>query len=144
MRSVLHYLGENGVTPFLRHLRDQAKEGEFFLHQSASFDNENDSACLNDLYRHMRTHKWYPTVNDLTKRLADSGWRVIATTPAPTLLLTSDDLGLRYALNTNDLVRIRDTMARAFGEMNSVFQITPSGFQANLHYHIYTCVAVPL
>ena len=31
MRSLLHYLGENGVTPLLRHLRDQAGEGEFAL-----------------------------------------------------------------------------------------------------------------
>jgi cyclopropane fatty-acyl-phospholipid synthase-like methyltransferase len=143
MRSVLHYLGENGVTPLLRHLRHQAGEGEFFLHQSASFDNEEDAACLNALYRHMRTHKWYPTVNDLKERLVGSGWRVTATAPAPTLLLTSDDLGRRYALDTNDLIRIRDTMAREFGETNSVFQITSSGFQASLHYNIYTCEAVP-
>jgi hypothetical protein len=143
MRSVLHYLGENGMTPLLRHLRDQSKGSEFFLHQSASFDNEEEAACLNALYKHMRTHKWYPTVNDLKKRLQDSGWRVTATAPAPTLLLTSDDLALRYALDTNDLARIRDKMAGAFGETNSVFRITPSGFQANLHYHIYTCEAVP-
>ena len=144
MRSVLHYLGENGVTPLLRHLRDQAREGEFFLHQSASFDNKEEAACLNALYRHMRTHKWYPTVDDLKKRLADSGWRVTATIPAPSLILTSDDLGRRYVLETNDLDRIRDKMAGAFVEMNSVFRITPSGFHANLHYQIYTCVAVPL
>lgn len=142
MRSVLHYFGENGVTPLLRHLRDQAKEGEFFLHQSASFDNEDETACLNALYRHMRTHKWYPTINDLKRRLADSDWRVTATTPAPSLLMTSDDLGRRYALDTNDLVSIRDSMTKAFGEMSSVFRITPSGFHANLHYQIYTCVAV--
>lgn len=144
MRSVLHYLGKNGVTPLLRHLREQATEGEFFLHQSASFDSEEEAACLNDLYRHMRTHKWYPTVNDLKKRLADSGWCVTATTPAPTLLLTSDDLGRRYVLDTSDLLRIRDTMARSLGETNSVFRITPSGFHANLNYQIYTCVAMPL
>ena len=142
MRSVLHYLGESGVTPLLRHLRDQAKEGEFFLHQSASFDNEDEAVCLNSLYKQMHTHKWYPTVNDLKKRLADSGWRVTATTPTHTLLLTSDDLGRRYALDASDLVRIRDTMARAFGKTNGVFRITPSGFHANLHYHIYTCKAV--
>lgn len=141
MRSVLHYLGENGVTSLLRHLRDQAREGEFFLHQSASFDNEDEAACLNSLYKQMRTHKWYPTVNDLKKRLADSGWRVTATTPAHTLLLTSDDLGRRYALDASDLVLMRDTMAREFGKMNRVFQIMPSGFQASLHYHIYTCEA---
>lgn len=144
MRSVLHYLGENGVTPLLHHLRDQAREGEFFLHQSASFDNEEEAACLNALYRHMRIDKWYSTVNDLKKRLSDSGWSVTATAPAPTLLLTSDNLGWRYALDTNDLVRIRDTMARTFGKMNSVFQITPSGFHAKLNYQIYTCVAVSL
>jgi O-methyltransferase involved in polyketide biosynthesis len=143
MRSVLHYLGENGVTPLLHHLRDQARKGEVFLHQSAAFNNEKEAACLNALYRHMRTHKWYPTVKDFKKRLADSGWRVTATTPAPTLLLTSEDLGRRYDLDTSDLVRIRDTMTRIFGERNSVFQITPSGFHANLHYQIYTCVAVP-
>ena len=143
MRSVLHYLGENGVTPLLRHLRDQAREGEFFLHQSASFDNEEDAACLNALYRHMRTHKWYPLADDLKKRLVDSGWRVIATNPAPPLILTSDDLGRRYALDANDLNRIRDKMVREFSEMNNVFRITPSGFIANLHYQIYTCVAAP-
>jgi hypothetical protein len=143
MRSVLHYLGENGVTPLLRHLRNQAKEGEFFLHQSASFENEEEADCLNALYRYMRTHKWYPTADDLKKRLADSGWSVTATTPAPTLLLKSDDLGLRYALDTSDLVRIRDTMAREFGKMNRVFRITPSGFHADLHYQIYTCMAAP-
>ena len=30
MRSVLHYLGENGVTPFLRHLRDRQRKTSFF------------------------------------------------------------------------------------------------------------------
>jgi len=143
MRSVLHYHGENGLSPLLRHLRDQAEEGEFFVHQSASFDNEEEAACLNALYRHMRTRKWYPTVNDLKRRLADSGWRVTAVIQSPSLLLTSDDLGRRYALDTNDIWRIRDMMARAFGEMNSVFRLTPSGFHADLHYRIYTCVAVP-
>lgn len=143
MRSVLHYLGENGLSPLLRLLRDQAAEGEFFVHQSASFENDEEAACLNTLYIHMRTRKWYPTENDLKRRLTDSGWRVIATIPAPPLLLTSDDLGGRYALTTRDIARIRDLMARAFGEMNSIFRLTPSGFHANLHYRIYTCVAAP-
>jgi len=34
MRSVLLYLGEYGVMPLLRHLHEQSREGEFFLHQS--------------------------------------------------------------------------------------------------------------
>lgn len=142
MRSVFHYLGENGLSPFLRHLRNQAVEGEFFVHQSASFDSEEEAACLNALYKHMRTGKWYPTVNDLKNRLADSGWRVIAMLQAPSLLLTSDELGQRYALGVSDIASIREVMAREFSGINSVFRLTSDGFQANLHYRIYTCVAV--
>jgi SAM-dependent methyltransferase len=141
MRSVLHYLGEDGLSPLLHHLRGQAEKGEFFLHQSASFDGEEEAACLNALYRQMHTHKWYPTVSDLKRRLAEAGWRVDTVTPAPPLLLTSEDLGLRYALDTNEIRRIRDRMASDFGEMDHVFQLTPSGFLARLHYRIYTCVA---
>jgi hypothetical protein len=141
MRSVLHYVGEDGLSPLLRHLRDQTEKGECFIHQSASFDNAEEAACLNALYGHMHTHKWYPTVDDLKRRLAGAGWRVIATIAAPSLLLTSEDLGRRYALDTGEIHRIRDRMAMEFGEMDNVFQLTPSGFQAKLHYRIYTCTA---
>jgi SAM-dependent methyltransferase len=141
MRSVLHYFGQDGLSPLLRHLRDQAREGELFLRQTASFDKEEEAACLNALYRHMHTHKWYPTVNELRRRLAQAGWPITVTRAAPTLLLTSEDLGERYALDPGEIQRIRDTMALEFGEMNDVFELTPSGFQARLHYQIYTCVA---
>jgi len=141
MRSVLHYLGEDGLLPLLRHFRDQVSEGESFVHQSASFENEEDAACLNALYRYMRTRKWYPTVNNLNSCLMKSGWRVTDTLEAPSLALTSEDLGLRYALDASDIVRIRDAMVCEFGDESRVFRLTPSGFQADLHYRIYTCVA---
>lgn len=83
MRSVIHYLGEDGLSPLLHHLRDQAEKGEFFIHQSTSFDCKEEAACLNALYRQMHTPKWYPTVADLKRRLAGAGWRVDAVTPAP-------------------------------------------------------------
>ena len=142
MRSVLHYFGEVGLQPFLRHLRSQAKPGEFFVHQTASFDNEEEAACLNALYRHMRTHKWYPTVNDLKKRLINSGWLVRGTASAPSLRLTSDDLGLRYELDSYDIARIREMMWEECGETRGVFRLMPGGFQAKLRYRIYSCVAV--
>ncbi len=141
MRSVLHYLGDDGLSPLLRHLRGQAEEGEFFLHQSASFDCEGEAACLNALYREMHTQKWYPTVADLKGRLNEAGWQVDAVAPAPPLLLTSEDLGLRYGLDAGEIRRIRERMAMDFGEMDNVFQLTQSGFQAQLHYRIYLCVA---
>jgi len=113
------------------------------VHQSATFDNEGDAACLNALYKHMRTAKWYPTVKVLESSLADAGWRVTESISAPTLVLTSGDLGLRYALDASDLARIRDVMTVEFGESNNVFRLTPSGFLADLHYRIFTCVATP-
>lgn len=144
MRSVLHYLGDGGLRPLLGHLRGQAREGEYFVHQSASFDNEHDAACLNTLYRHMRTRKWYPAVDDMKQRLADSGWRVVGTLSAPPLVLTSEDLALRYALNSRDIARIRDVMADEFGGMSGVYRQTPTGFEADLHYRIFTCIATCL
>ncbi|HCC55218.1 MAG TPA: hypothetical protein DEQ20_09915 [Desulfobulbaceae bacterium] len=141
MRSVLHYVGETGLRPLLRHLRAQTKEGEFFVHQTASFDNEDDAACLNALYHYMHTSKCYPLTNELTQALTDSGWRVTNTMAAPTLLLTSDDLALRYALDATALAHIRDKMAKEFGAKNRVFRLTPSGFHACLPYRIFTCVA---
>jgi hypothetical protein len=143
MRSVLHYSGENGLLPLLLHIRSQAKAGEFFVHQSASFACEEEADCLNALYSRMRTHKWYPTITGLKRHLAEAGWLVTAEIPAPPLSLASDDLSRRYALDVNDIMRIRDTMSAEFGGMSSVFQLTPSGFHANLHYRIYICVAAP-
>lgn len=141
MRSVLHYAGKNGLRPLLRHIRDQAQEGEFFVHQTASFDNADEAGCLNALYDYMHTPKWYPAVHELNQCLADSGWLVTSTIAAPTLLLTSEDLALRYALDAPVLASIRARITREVGAMNRVFRLTPSGFQADLHYRIFTCVA---
>lgn len=141
MRSVLHYVGEDGLSPLLRRLRNQAEQGEFFVHQTASFDDERDAACLNALYRHMHTDKWYPTVSELKRRLTQAGWRVLATVPAPALPLTSEDLGKRYGLDEKELGLVRDVVAAQFGEMDDVFRLTPSGFEAQLHYRIYICLA---
>ncbi len=141
MRSVLHYVGENGLMPLLCHLRAQAKSGEFFVHQTASFQDSHAADCLNALYKHMHTQKWYPTVSDLEKHVALAGFRITATTPAPPLTLTSEALAHRYDLTKNDVARIRETLAHTFGEIDGVFNLTPSGFHADLHYHIYTSVA---
>lgn len=141
MRSVLHYFGESGLQPLLRHLRSQMEPGEFFVHQSAVFDNEEDAVCLNTLYQQMRTQKWYPSTAEMETRLADSGWRVTGSVAAPALLLDSVDLGLRYALDAGDLARIRNAMIEKFGTTNRPFRLTSSGFCAELHYRIFTCAA---
>lgn len=141
MRSVLHYFGEAGLLPVLRHLHSQAREGEVFVHQTASFEDKRDAACLNALYRHMNLDKWYPTVSELEGSVTKAGWRLTDMLSAPALLLTSDDLARRYALQMADVMRIRNVMAKEFGKQTSVFGVLPNGFWAKLHYRIYTCVA---
>ena len=141
MRSVLHYAGENGLDPLLRHLRTQAAAGEFWVHQTACFERAVDAACLNALYRQLRTGKWYPTVADLRQRLAAQGWAVAEERPAPTLILDSDGLGLRYGTDAAGLQAIGQALSAEFGESNDVFRFTPAGFQADLHYRAFICRA---
>ena len=142
MRSVLHYAGETGLDPLLRHLRAQAEPGEFWVHQTACFERAEDAACLNALYRRMRTSKWYPTVGDLQAQLAAAGWLAEKTRPAPTLLLDSAELGIRYGLDADALAAVRADMSREFGTENAVFHARPDGFQAELRYVLFVCRAV--
>ena len=141
MRSVLHYVGEEGLSPLLRHLRLQAKRGECWIHQTACFERASDAHCLNVLYRGMKTGKWYPTLDDLQHRLAKEGWQVNAVLPAPVLHLDSSELGLRYGLGHSEMCQIGEKMMKDFHPQNNVFRLTPSGFQADLHYSIFLCSA---
>jgi hypothetical protein len=141
MRSVLHYFGGAGLLSVLLHLHSQARKGEIFVHQTASFEDKGDAACLNALYRHMNSDKWYPTVCELESSMTKAGWHLTDMSAAPALLLTSDDLARRYALQMADVMRIRNVMAQEFGGQTSVFGVLPNGFWAKLRYRIYTCVA---
>jgi hypothetical protein len=141
MRSVLHYFGEDGLRPVLRHLRAQAKQGEYFVHQTASFYSRRDANCLNELYQMMRTQKWYPTVNFLCKCLGAEGWRVLEVLPVLPLKLACDDLMQRYHLDQKDVLRIRDRLCRNSLVSDKVFKKTDDGFCAFLHYWIYVCRA---
>ena len=111
------------------------------MHQTACFERREDAACLNALYRKMRTGKWYPTVAELQARLAAAGWRMEATRPAPTLHLDSADLGIRYGLNKEDLAAIRSETETECVGRSSAFRTTPAGFHADLHYRIFICRA---
>ncbi len=142
MRSVLHYFGEAGLVPMLEHLRAQAEEGEVWIHQTACFEQAEDAACLTKVYQRIHTDKWYTTVDDLQQKLSETGWEVTACKPASTLSLESNDLGVRYGVDQKELRRIQEEVAAEFGEQSAVFRLTPSGFQADLRYHIFVCRAV--
>jgi hypothetical protein len=139
MRSVLHYFGQDGLTPVLRHIRGQARKGEMFIHQTACFENAGDARCINTLYREMGTPKWYPTSSELRDNMATTKWQVIDMYPAPLLKLSSVELGLRYGLDSQTLTKICNKVMEEFGEIENVFQPELNGFTAYLHYRI--CIA---
>jgi len=138
MRSVLHYFREHGLRPVLRHLHNQTRPGECFIHQTAAFHDPQDARCLNTLYRMMRTDKWYPCVADLSQALEDTSWQVLEILPAPPLPLTRADLQNRYQLDAEDLDAIQERLS-GMPVDETVFRTTPEGFCAYLHYAIYVC-----
>lgn len=142
MRSVLHYYGRDGLIPALRHIRSQAKEGEVFIHQTASFDHAMDAVCMNLIYEKMRTNKWYPTIEELSGDLTNTGWSVTSVAPVLSLPLTSQDLARRYKLDEGDVQQICDDITKIFGEKDNVFSLCEGGFCAYLQYQIYVCTAV--
>ena len=141
MRSVLHYFGEAGLSPTLRHLRAQAKPGELFIHQTASYEHSRDADCLNALYRMLKTTKWYPTVDFLKSRLTDEGWQVLEVLPAPALPLSSSDLAERYNIDPATMLDIGRILSREHSVPADVLSKKEDAFCAYLHYWIFVCKA---
>ena len=142
MRSVLHYFGEDGLRPMLRHLRTQTQPGEYFVHQTASFRHQHDADCMNELYQIMRTPKWYPTVDFLCDCLKDEGWQVLEVLPGLPLPLTKEELRRRYDLSPAELLRISDQFLSHPLVSEDLFKKTDDDFCAFLHYWIYICTPV--
>ena len=137
MRSVLHYVGKEGLEDVLRHIRAQAAPGEFFVHQTASFKRQQDADCLNELYRMMGTSKWYPTVDYLKECLVEEGWQVGEVRPAPALPLTSEELMNRYGVSAEKMEDIRVSLKK-HDVPGTVLDMRDNNFTAHLHYAIYT------
>lgn len=141
MRSVLHYFGEAGLKPVLRHLRSQMRAGEYLVHQTACFAKERDQEILNRLYEGMDTGKWYPTLDELALALQDEGWEIEAVQLAPSLVLTMPDLAKRYDIDREALIYLgREILAR-YGPVPGTFTASQDGFTAYLSYNIITCRA---
>ena len=142
MRSVLHYFGCDGLVPILKKLRRVMQPGEWFIHQTACFEDAAAAKCLNSLYKLIGSDKWFPMRTALCMVLLEAGWRVEATAPAPPLPLSSLDLARCYNLAPVKLTQIQKTLCANNGECSRVFERTRRGFTAYLPYTIFTCVAV--
>lgn len=142
MRSVLHYLGPKGLIPALRHIRSQMRPGEYFVHQTACFEDARAAACLNAVYAGLGTEKRYTAAAALAGALAETGFAVLSRRAAPSLTLTSEDLGRRYGLDREAMAEIGQRVAERFGEPEGVFRREGNGFTAWLHYRIFVTRAV--
>jgi SAM-dependent methyltransferase len=142
MRSALHYFGQDGLEPLLKHLRAQMKGGEYFVHQNPCFEEQTDCDCANMVYKMMNTGKWYPTVEQLRRLLEQNGWKIESVSDAPKLTLSCEDLVKRYSLGPEIISQISNDTNKQFGQKKNVFELTQNGFCAYLHYKIFTCRAV--
>jgi SAM-dependent methyltransferase len=141
MRSVLHYFGEAGLKPVLRHLRSEMRAGEYLVHQTASFARARDQEILNRLYDGMDTGKWYPTLDELALALREEGWEIEAVEPAPSLVLTMPELAQRYSIDREVLMSLGREILAIYGPTPGTFTPVAEGFTAWLGYHIVTCRA---
>ena len=83
----------------------------------------------------------FMTREEAEEKVREKGWTVMEERPAPTLVLDSDGLGLRYATDAAGLHAIGKTLSAEFGEPNAVFRFAPVGFQADLRYRTVICRA---
>ena len=139
-RSTLHYFGEDGLDPVLAHLYAQMQEGEYFVHQTACFAQEEDAESITTLYHMMGTDKWFPTAQEMRERLEHAGFEVLEMRPAPPLILDSDAVMERYHFGPLE----RAEMIRRLGGPSAqgkvgVFEVEDLSFRAYLHYHVFCC-----
>ena len=137
MRSVLHYPGPEGLGPALRHIRSQMRRGEYFIHQTACFDDEPAAGCLNAIYAGLGTGKRYPATATLLGRLEEAGFAVDENLTAPALALTLAALGERYGRSPAGMEEIGRKVSEKYGGRPGVFTTGESGWTAYLHYRVF-------
>ncbi len=137
MRSVLHYPGPEGLGTVLRHIRSQMRRGEYFIHQTACFDDEPAAGCLNAIYAALKTGKRYPATAALLGRLEEAGFAVAGQLTAPALALTAAALGERYGMSSAGLEEIGRKVSEKYGGRPGVFTTGESGWTAYLHYRVF-------
>jgi SAM-dependent methyltransferase len=141
-RALLHYFGRNDINPLLRHLHRQLQPGEFFIHQSGTFERQKDADEINYLYARMDAGKWFFTVDELKSRLEDAGFIVREIITAPSLGMSSADLGERYGLGSEQMASIGQEIEKLFGGDQVVFACSGGEFKAYLQTFIINCEAI--
>ncbi len=141
-RSVLHYFGREGQPSFLQKLRSLLLPGEMFIHQPACFATPELRSCMNELYPLMGVDKYYSTPQDLEEMHHRAGFDVLRSLPGPPLDLRSEDLAVRYGLDSERVEELVDVIRRYGLDRDGVFDVRPGGFRTEFTYRILTLRAV--
>ena len=106
-------------------------------------ETDEDAMIMNLLYDMMGTDKGYPTVKKMCDVLENESFEVTGIAKAPSLELSSESLMTRYFFDKERMGEIVDAVLNEFGkDKQGVFNIVPEGFNAYLHYMIFSCKAV--
>ncbi|HRU07531.1 MAG TPA: hypothetical protein P5137_17345, partial [Candidatus Brocadiia bacterium] len=141
-RSTLHYAGLYGARTTLRHVRQQARPGERFVHQTLCYETVDEALCCSVVFEMIGSTKWIPPANSLVEMMAACGWKTLSSAPAPDLLISSEEIIERYNVSADRILYIREHLLRDFGEMPRVYEPTPKGFRIFGLYKSFTCEAV--
>ncbi|MBU4200049.1 MAG: ApaG domain-containing protein [Verrucomicrobia bacterium] len=141
-RSVLQYGGIFGQKPWLAHLRDQMKPGEWFVHQSGCSDDLEAALALDVLFEMMNVEKWVPHKEAFQELLTQAKFEVVDDFPMPPVGMPSDGLAIRYGVAPETLAKIKADLRRTCANRPDLFKLTPSGFTFNFPYRVFVCKAV--
>lgn len=140
-RSVLHYAGVLGQKPWLKHLRDQMKPGEWFVHQSGCTDDIEAELALDVFFEMAGVDKWVSQRDALIGLLEKEGFAVREDFPVPALRMPSETAAMRYRLAPERLAAIEADLRRACADRPDLFAVAPSGFVLNFPYRVFLCQA---
>jgi SAM-dependent methyltransferase len=139
-RSTLHYAGIMGQKPVLRHIRDQLKPGEIFIHQTGCSASPEEALLVDELLERMHSDKWMPPLDSLVKLCEDAGFRVTRVADVPDLALDEPTLADRYGIKPEEMADIRVKLQDAYKD-SPRWRITPEGFVILQAYKIMVCEA---
>ncbi|OGV49986.1 MAG: hypothetical protein A2X49_04720 [Lentisphaerae bacterium GWF2_52_8] len=140
-RSVLHYVGIDGLRPALRHVRSQMRPGESFIHQSACVDTIENALCIDELFELMQSRKWLPIAPVLERCCNEIGLAVRRVIPAPPLRFESQEVAVRYGIEAGEMQKLVEHLFRAYGETPGFIERSAEGFILWIPYRIFVCEA---
>ncbi|MBP7828374.1 MAG: hypothetical protein KA248_00505 [Kiritimatiellae bacterium] len=139
-RSTLHYAGLAGQKPLLKHLREQLRPGELFIHQTACNARPEDALLVDELLERLHSDKWLPPLDSLIRLCEDAGFRVTRVADAPDLAMDEATLADRYGIAPGEMADIRARLGEAYAD-SPRWKATRAGFVVLLGYKILACEA---